>query len=152
MDNVIKYPLLNTLFKTYLSLLMSIYLKEICKNAPLSQKTITLLKDQSNNKYINYFSNIMIKELENAINIIDIIKNMKYFNDDFKHTIYISCNSDDMALLLDNYFQMKKNIIKNKIKLSLAMFIPIIISFVGIILILMYLLIMMPILDMGSSM
>lgn len=151
MKKIFKLPLINRISKLVISLNFSLYLKEVIKDVPLNNDSIVILKNQSSDIFIEYICDVILVKLSDGTHLFEIIKEINMLNDDLKQTMYLAINSKKMSVLLNNYYEMKTNILKKKIKTFLTILIPIIVSFVGIILILMYLLIMMPILNMGAE-
>ncbi|MDR3215579.1 MAG: hypothetical protein LBT75_04855 [Bacilli bacterium] len=148
---LLKIPIINYLFKYYITLKFSLKIKEILKSICLSKDALIVLKRQSNDKFIDYICQDLINQLNMGNHFFEVIKNNKLLLNDFKKQLYISNNSLSMATIIDNYFNFKLEILKNKIKKIISIGVPIIISVIGFLLIMMYLLIMLPILDLSSS-
>lgn len=142
---------LNYFIRLIASMSFSLYFKEIIKNMPLSKNSIEILKEQSDNIFIQFISESFIKELEQGIHIFDLISDSTYLSNDLKHTILIAKDSNNMAILLNDYYKVKMTILRRSMKTFIAIFVPVVISVVGVVLILMYLLIMLPIINMSTS-
>jgi len=147
----LKIPIVSFLIKYYSTLILSLYLKEIIKNVPLSSDSIYTLKKQSNNIFIQYICNTFINNLNKGQHIFEIVNNTSLLQNDLKQTLCLANNSKQMSNLLEEYFELKIDILKKRIKIFLAIFIPIVVSFIGVLLILMYLLIMLPVLSMSTT-
>lgn len=150
-NRLIKFKITAYFLKLYVSIKFVIYLKEILKSIPLSLDSFKVLYEQCNDRFIKYLANDIISLLYQGISINDIFKDNNMILDDLKYYLLLSDSSSDMSNLMNEYYNIKRELIKQRIKVFLAVFIPIIISGIGLLLILMYLLIMMPILDMTST-
>ena len=147
----LKIPLLNKLIRYYTTITFTLYLKEIIKNVPLTSDSIYTLKKQTNNDFIQYVCCDIIEQLEQGYHIFKVIKENKLLQNNLKQTLYLANNSKQMSMILDDYYQLKIDLLKKKIKVFLAIFIPVIVSLIGVLLIMMYLLIMLPVLNMSAS-
>lgn len=146
-----KIPIIGSVLTTIFSLVFTMHLKETIKNNSLSEETFNLLQKQTKNKTVKVICKNVRNELEEGVHVFNAINKQLLLRKDLKQTIMISSNSKNLYDLLDNYYQLNINQLKQRIKGFLAIFIPVVVSFIGIILILMYLLIMLPILNMSTS-
>lgn len=149
--NINKIKYVKDIISYVTSLTFSLYFKEVLKNVPLSKNSIEILQSQTNNIIIQHITCSFIVELDKGAHIFDLINDNEFLSDDLKQTILISKDSSNMSYLLNDYYDFKMTNIKRKLKSFIAVFVPIVISIVGIILVLMYLLIMLPIINMSTS-
>ncbi|MDH6603078.1 competence protein ComGB [Bacilli bacterium PM5-9] len=147
----IKIPFVSFAIKYYSTFMFALYLKEIIKNVPLSSDSIFTLKKQTNNIFVKFLCETIIIRLKKGDHVFMVINSSNLLQNDLKQTLLLANNSKEMSLLLDDYFELKIDILKKKIKVFLAVFVPIIVSFIGVLLILMYLLIMLPVLNMSAT-
>lgn len=148
---LLKIPLLNKLFITYITLKFALEFKEIIKNTKISKEAFEILAKQSRDLFIKYLTSYIQKKLFVGNSFNTIVKETPLLLNEFKQQLYLCRNSQHMALIIENYFNFKIDLINNSIKRIIAIGIPLIISTIGVLLILMYLLIMLPILDLSAS-
>ncbi|MGL4382677.1 MAG: type II secretion system F family protein, partial [Bacilli bacterium] len=143
-----KIPIITRIMRLYTSLTLSLYLKEVIKKTSLSKEALILLQQQNTNIFVNCLLEQWIKQLQQGHHLFDVIKSNNMLNNDLKQTILMAHNSKQLNNILNDYFDTKIIIVTKTIKTTLAIILPIIISMVGILLILMYILIMMPIINL----
>lgn len=148
---LIRIKIIKSVIKFITSITFALYFKEVLNNIHLSKKSIEIIKSQTSNLLIQYITSEFIAELDSGVHIFDLISKSLYLSDDLKQTLLIAKDSLSMSHLLNNYYDLKMSILKRKLKLFVSIFVPVVISIVGVILVLMYLLIMLPIINMSTS-
>ncbi|MDR1782605.1 MAG: hypothetical protein LBR40_06415, partial [Bacilli bacterium] len=130
LDILLRIPLLNKLLIIYITLKFALQFKDIIKNTTISKNAFEILSKQSNDLFIQYLTNYLQTNLNNGNSFNSIIKQTPLLLEEFKQQIYLCTNSSSMAITIENYFNFKVNIIKNKIKRIISIAVPIIISII----------------------
>lgn len=148
---LLNYRYLNKIISPLLSFILAFYLKEALKNNTLDQDVIKNLANQVENKLIKYLCLEILDKLDAGYSLVEVFNNFHYLSNDFKQTIILAKDSANLYELIDDYYQLKTQIYKSRIKNYLSVIVPIIVSFIGIMIIIMYLMIMLPILDTSTQ-
>lgn len=143
--------LVNKIISPILSFIFAFYLKEAIKNNALDKDVILNLQNHVENKIISKICYEILLKLQAGQSLIEVINEIKYLSNDFKQTIILAKDSANLYQLINDYYHLKSEIYKSRIKHYLSIIIPIIVSFIGIMIVFMYLMIMLPILETSTQ-
>lgn len=151
LNNFNKLIILNSILRFYISLKFASFLKEIINNITFNADAIKQLKVQCNDLFIIEVTRSIIINLEKGEKINDIIMTNNFLSKDIKRVINTSVHTKDLYFFLENYCLHKRSYLRKRVRLIVNLSVPIIISFVGLIIVLLYLMIMLPILDLTND-
>lgn len=140
-------PLINNIFKKYCTLSFAITTKEILVFNNFDKDLI----EQSLNYYSKQLFYFELKKiyakLNRGYNLEKVIEQSILFEQEFKNLIYISSDSIAFEQLLDQFIEIKIMTYQSIFKKTLSVLVPVIILFCAIIIISLYVLIMLPTLE-----
>jgi len=137
------------LLRKYYTLNFVIILKELLIYDAFSMNLLNQMEEYFSQSILVYIVSDMKIKFEQGLAFEDIINENDYLERDLKNILLVSADSLVLKDLLDEYLYLKIELYKVRVKYLLSIVVPIIILLCAIIIITLYMLIMLPTLEMN---
>lgn len=149
---ILKIPVLSKLLKKYYSMKFAIYYHELLQAGYDTTRIITILTEQMMDTDIKMLVYEIQQEVIQGKDLFSVIHSFDYFEEMLSTYFLMLLENNQNKIALQDYLEMNFNLIKLKINKILKIMIPSIYGFVITFVILVYLCIILPMMDIVNLM
>lgn len=149
---ILHLPVISSIIKKYYSLKFAIYYNELLKNGYDSSRIIEILNKQMADNDIKMLIYEIYQEVLAGERLEEIIAHFEYFEEMFIDCFYLLLSNAQKNKSLDDYIYLSITLIENKTKKYVKRIVPIIYGFVAGFVILVYIAIIIPMMNVVNMM